>query len=326
MNIVAIGGGTGLSVMLRGLKQVTSNITAVVTVSDDGGGSGVLREDLGMLPPGDIRSCILALSTKEDILQELFRYRFKEGQLNGQSFGNLMIAAMVGISDSFEDAVKKISDIFAITGEVLPVSDDDLRLYAKLADGTVVAGESNIPVQALLKSSPIEKIWLEPAGATTSPLVQSRIREADLIVIGPGSLFTSIIPNLLIDPVVTAVNASSAKVIYISNIMTQSGETDDFTVGDHVRHLLAHTKLKTIDVVFANNHSLPEDILLKYQKEQAMQSFASEEDRNFFKMKGIQLVEADYVNLKNGYVRHHSAQLAEEMVTFVEKIYRSSNS
>ena len=198
VNIVAIGGGTGLSILLRGLKEVSTNITAVVTVADDGGGSGVLREDLGMLPPGDVRNCILALANKEPILQDLFHYRFEEGRLKGQNFGNLMIAAMVGISESFEEAIKKISDIFAITGEVFPMSEEDIVLYAQLSDGTTVVGESNIPHEVVKRGTPIEKIWIEPKDAKTYGVVIERIKSADMIVLGPGSLYTSIIPNLLV--------------------------------------------------------------------------------------------------------------------------------
>ena len=159
--IVAIGGGTGLSILLRGLKEFFSDITAIVNVVDDGGGSGVLREDLAMLPPGDIRNCILGLASKEPVLQELFAYRFNEGRLKDQSFGNLMIAAMVGISDSFEDAISKISDIFAIQGSVFPATNEDVHLVAKLCDGTIVRGESKIPYQVLKKKSPIEKVFLK---------------------------------------------------------------------------------------------------------------------------------------------------------------------
>ena len=247
LNIVAIGGGTGLSVILRGLKEISTNITAVVTVADDGGGSGVLREDLGMLPPGDVRNCILALANKEPILQDLFQYRFEEGRLKGQSFGNLMIAAMVGISDSFESAIRKISDIFAITGEVYPVTEDDIVLYAKLKDGPIVIGESNIPLEVLKRGTEIEKIWIEPSDARTSEIILKRIKDANVIVLGPGSLFTSIIPNMLVTDICDAINESDATVFYISNIMTQPGETDMLTAGEHLELLMNNTNLKHVD-------------------------------------------------------------------------------
>lgn len=269
VNIVAMGGGTGLSILLRGLKEISNHITAVVTVADDGGGSGVLREDLGMLPPGDVRNCILALANKEPILQDLFHYRFQEGRLKGQNFGNLMIAAMVGISDSFEAAIKKISDIFAITGEVFPVSEEDMILYARLLDGTIVAGESNIPLEVVKRGTAIDSIWVEPKDAKTYEVVLDRIKQADMIVLGPGSLFTSIIPNLLLHEVVEAINASSAPVFYVTNIMTQPGETGGFTAADHLDALLKHTALKKIDYLVANNGSISLETASRYFRESA---------------------------------------------------------
>ena len=194
--IVVIGGGTGLSTMLRGLKYYTSNITAIVTVGDDGGGSGTLREDLGILPPGDIRNCILALADTEPLMEDLLQYRFKDGTLKGQSFGNLFLAAMDGISDNFEDAVQKMSSVLAVTGKVLPVTLDDMQLEAILENGNKVVGESQIPVEALNQKSKIKKLMINPENAEPLKDALDAIKEADAIVIGPGSLYTSIIPNL----------------------------------------------------------------------------------------------------------------------------------
>lgn len=321
INIVALGGGTGLSVILRGLKEISSNITAVVTVADDGGGSGVLREDLGMLPPGDVRNCILALANKEPILQDLFQYRFDEGRLKGQNFGNLMIAAMVGISDNFETAIKKISDIFAITGKVLPVSEEDITLYARLNDGTVVAGESNIPFESIKRRSGIESIWIDPEDARTGNQVVERIRQADMIVLGPGSLYTSIIPNLLIKQVIEAINESRAKIFYIANIMTQPGETDGLTAGDHLNLIFKHTDLKHVDFLVANNGEMPDDIKNRYLHEMAMPVLVDEKDFDLLKIRDVELIEGDFVEVKKGYVRHDAFKISEELLRYIERVY-----
>lgn len=324
-NIVALGGGTGLSILLRGLKEISSNITAVVTVADDGGGSGVLREDLGMLPPGDVRNCILALANTEPILQDLFQYRFEEGRLKGQNFGNLMIAAMVGISDSFEEAIKKISDIFAITGEVFPVSEEDIVLYAQLSDGTTVAGESNIPLQVVKRSTAIDKIWIEPKDARTYDLVPKRIESADLIVLGPGSLYTSIIPNLLVEDVVNAINNCTAPIFYITNIMTQPGETDGFSAAQHVEAILKHTHLRKIDFIVANNGRFSSETIMRYEKESAQPVWLTQEDRMYLEKQNICVIEGDFVEEKKGYIRHNAKTISRELLNHIEKVYQPSN-
>lgn len=322
VKIVALGGGTGLSILLRGLKEVSSNITAVVTVADDGGGSGVLREDLGMLPPGDVRNCILALANKEPILQDLFHYRFQEGRLKGQNFGNLMIAAMVGISDSFEEAIKKISDIFAITGEVFPVSEEDIVLYAKLEDGTTVVGESNIPHEAVKRDIAIDQVWIEPKDAKTYEMVVKRIREADIIVLGPGSLFTSIIPNLLVQEVVDAINQSTSPVFYIVNIMTQPGETDGFTASDHILALKKHTQISKLDYVVVNTGDIHVDILERYERESAFPVALLEKDLEVLNALGVKIIADDFVEEKKGYVRHDAPKISKKMMRYVERVYK----
>ena len=193
-----------------------------------------------MLPPGDIRNCILALADTEPIMEDLLQYRFKEGSLKGQSFGNLFLAAMAGISDNFEDAVQKMSSVLAVTGKVLPVTLDDMKLVAELENGNIVEGESIIPDEVIKQKSKIKKLKINPEKA--KPLMDAliAIKDADAIVMGPGSLYTSIIPNLLVEDIVEAINKSDAIKIYISNIMTQPGETDDFTVSDHIKTLMKY--------------------------------------------------------------------------------------
>lgn len=313
-NIVVIGGGTGLSTMLRGLKLYTNNITAIVTVGDDGGGSGKLRADLGMLPPGDIRNCILALADTEPIMEDLLQYRFTEGTLKGQSFGNLFLAAMDGISDNFEAAVQKMSSVLAVTGKVLPVTLDDMKLIAELENGNIVEGESIIPDEVIKQKSKIKNLKIEPEKA--KPLLDAlmAISEADAIVMGPGSLYTSIIPNLLVEDIAECINKSDAIKIYISNVMTQPGETDDFTVSDHIKTLMKYSGKNSVEYVIANNGTIPKDIEERYLSEG---SKLVELDYDNIKDLGVKVVETDLVKITKGYVKHDSEYLAQVLMTTV---------
>ena len=312
--IVVIGGGTGLSTMLRGLKLYTNNITAIVTVGDDGGGSGKLRADLGMLPPGDIRNCILALADTEPIMEDLLQYRFTEGTLKGQSFGNLFLAAMDGISDNFEAAVQKMSSVLAVTGKVLPVTLDDMKLIAELENGNIVEGESIIPDEVIKQKSKIKNLMIEPEKA--KPLLDAlmAISEADAIVMGPGSLYTSIIPNLLVEDIAECINKSDAIKIYISNVMTQPGETDDFTVSDHIKTLMKYSGKNSVEYVIANNGTIPKDIEDRYLSEG---SKLVELDYDNIKDLGVKVVETDLVKITKGYVKHDSEYLAQVLMTTV---------
>ena len=259
--VVVIGGGTGLSILLRGLKKYTPNITAIVTVADDGGGSGVLREDLGMLPPGDIRACLLALANTEPTMEKLLQYRFDNGVLKGQSFGNLFIAAMNGIYGSFEMAIKETSNVLAITGRVYPMTLEKVKLFAELENGEIVEGESNIPIIAMEKSSNIKRMFIDPK--ISNPLKESieAIQQADLIVLGPGSLYTSVIPNLLINDIVNKIYEAKAPKVYISNVMTQPGETDGYDLMDHVQAILDHSRQDLLDYVIANIEEIPKNLI-----------------------------------------------------------------
>ena len=229
--IVAIGGGTGLSTMLRGLKNYTRNLTAVVTVADDGGGSGMLRRDMGMPPPGDIRHCMESLANVEPIMQRLLTYRFTEGALAGQSFGNLILAALNGVTGSFEEAVSQMSQVLAITGRVIPVTSADVQLEAVFENGTRVVGESKIYDFKKQQDCRIHHVALIPERPRALPSALEAIREADLILLGPGSLYTSVIPNLLVEGVPEAIAQSDALKIYVCNIMTQDGETEGYAMG-----------------------------------------------------------------------------------------------
>ena len=315
--VVAIGGGTGLSMLLKGIKRYTNNITAVVTVGDDGGSSGRLREEMGILPPGDIRNCIAALAGDEDLITELFQYRFKNGEgLEGHSFGNLFLTALCAITGNMVKAVKESSNVLNIRGVVLPATLDDMKLAAEFEDGTVVKGESNIP-EAHKK---IKKLFTEPANCEALPEVLTAIAQADLIILGPGSLFTSVIPNLLVKGIVDAIEASHAKKIYVCNIMTQPGETDEYSVASHVNALLNHAGgKKIIDAVLVNN-ILPANISPGYAK---TGSIPVRLDMENVTPIGIEVVSQKLIQEnKEGLVRHSSNRVARAVYYWYRKAMR----
>ena len=251
--VVAVGGGTGLSILLRGLKAYTDNLSAIVTVADDGGSSGRLRRELGMLPPGDFRSCLVAMSDDESLVRELFQYRFDQGDgLEGHSFGNLFIAAMTNITGSFDQAISESSRVLAVHGQILPATVANLSLTAYMTDGTVVHGESSITKHG----GTIDRILIEPQNARAHPPAVEALEDAQLIVIGPGSLYTSILPNLLVLGIVTAMERSKATKVYVCNVATQKGETDAYTVADHVEALQGHTSSSIVDYGVFNDKSI----------------------------------------------------------------------
>lgn len=322
LKIVAIGGGSGLSILLRGLKQVTRDVVAVVAMSDDGGGSGVLREDLGMLPPGDIRSCIVALANQEPVLLDLLNYRFKEGNLSGQNLGNLMIAALSDISNSFEEAIRLIHEIFAVTGRVLPVTLEDVRLKALLTDGSVVEGESKIPIQSAAAGLRIERISMVPDKPKALEEVLTSIAEADVIVMGPGSLYTSILPNLLVDGVAEAIRKSGAPKVFVVNLMSQRGETDGYGLSDYYKALEAHTGPGLVTHVLFNNAIIDESIVARYEAERASPVRMTAADRAYFQERGIEILLDDFVEVVKGYIRHDALKVAQRLEALVDiKIY-----
>ena len=314
--VVAIGGGTGLSTMLKGLKHITNNITAVVTVGDDGGSSGRLREEMGVLPPGDIRNCIAALANEENLVTELFQYRFKQGNgLEGHSFGNLFLSALCAITGDMVSAVRESSKVLSIRGKVLPSTLDDMRLVAEMEDGRTIMGESHIPKAG----GRIKKLTATPSNIRALDDVIQAINDSELIIMGPGSLYTSVIPNLLIDDIVHSISKSSAKKVYICNIMTQPGETDDFSAADHVKAILDHSKYDNIlDTVFVND-SLPKNLALKYK---AVNSNPVKLDIENLKKLGVKVVVKRLIEKnKDGLVRHSPRRLARIIYNW----YRSSN-
>ena len=316
LKIVAIGGGHGLSTMLRGLKRYTKDITAIVTVADDGGGSGMLRGDLGILPPGDIRNCILALANTEPTMEQLLNYRFTEGSLAGQSFGNLFLAAMDGISGSFDEAVHRMGEVLAITGRVLPVTNQSVHLEAEFVNGSRVLGESKIFYAKKRNDCRIRQVRLVPEHPKPLPESIEAIAQADLILLGPGSLYTSIIPNLLVDGVAEAIAKSRALKILVMNIMTQDGESDGYTGADHVRALLHHGAPGIIDVCIANNAVIGEAILAPYRQEGVEQLRLEREE---IEAMGIQVEEYPMATGER-YIRHDTYALASAIM----EVYRRS--
>ena len=308
--VVVVGGGTGLSTLLSGLKKYTTNITAIVTVADDGGSSGRLRQEFDMLPPGDIRNCLVALADTEPLMQRLFQYRFApDSALHGHNFGNLFITAMTKITGDFEQAVQASSKVLAIRGRVVPSTNAKVRLVAEHDDGTVTLGESKISAAP----ASIRRVYLEPADCHPTADALAAIRDANAIVLGPGSLFTSIIPNLLVNEMVDAIVTSKALKIYICNVMTQSRETRGYRASDHVRSLVAHTNPGIIQVCMVNTEPVPADLLERYRSEDA---FPVEADVQNIRALGYQVVSGNIISTEN-YVRHDPDKVAHLIIQLV---------
>jgi uncharacterized cofD-like protein len=309
--IVAIGGGTGLSTLLRGLKSKTTNLTAVVTVSDDGGSSGRLQKELGVLPPGDVRNCLVALADDEAMVTDLFRYRFHEGEgLTGHSFGNLFLAAMTGITGNFDTAIKESSRVLNIKGRVLPATLGIVRLCARLEDGSVIEGESNISKS----HKRIKQVFFDPPYAAPLEEVVQAIREADAIILGPGSLFTSILPNFLVDRIAREVSTSTAVKMYVCNVMTQPGETDGMSAAEHVEALLENAGARVCDYVVVNDE--PPSKLVKAYAEEGQVAVQPDIER----ILGLGLTPIkDNVISETVTVRHDPERLAQVVMGVIDK-------
>ena len=309
--LVALGGGTGLSTMLRGLKQYTSNITAIVTMADDGGSSGRLRKD-GMLPPGDLRNCMAALADAEPEIQELFQHRFSGlGELEGHSLGNLIVAAMCERTGSFESAVRETSKVLALRGSVLPSTVESIQLGARLDDGREVMGQVKVH-----ESEGIQEVFLRPDSPAALPGVLTAIAEAEVIIIGPGSLYTSILPNLLVPEIGEAIKAAKAPKIYVCNVMTQAGETLGYKASDHVRAILRHIGKDAIDIALVNSAKIPDEVLERYRKTGADRV---EADIAAIEMLGVRPMQGNFVDITN-VVRHNPQKLAQAIFRIVAKL------
>lgn len=311
-SVAVIGGGTGLSVLLRGIKSVTSNVTAIVTVADDGGSSGRLRSDLGIIPPGDLRNCLVALADTEPLMEKLFQHRFGGGSLAGHSFGNLFIAAMTEVLGDVEQALKESSKVLAVRGKVLPSSVQTIRLLAEMADGSIVEGESNIP----LANQRIKRVFISPTDAAPVEGALEAIREADAVILGPGSLYTSVLPNLLVNGVGEALRQTQAVKIYICNVMTQPGETDGFTASEHVRALIDHIGPGIIDYAVINSQEIAPALREVYASQGAYPVLP---DAEAIEALGVKAIKANVISETN-LVRHDPLKLSRTIVSMIYKL------
>jgi uncharacterized cofD-like protein len=301
--MVIMGGGTGLSVLLRGLKKYPVDITAIVTVADDGGSSGRLRDEMEIPPPGDVRNVLAALSDVEPLIEALFQHRFTTGDLSGHALGNLLLAGMTSITGDFFHAITEMSKVLNVRGRVLPAANQSVVLHAEFTDGTVVTGESKIPY----RGEKIKRVFLTPENVEPLTETLNEIRKADLLVFGPGSLYTSILPNLLVKKIGEAVLAAKAKKVYVCNVMTQAGETMGYSAADHVQALHNHLGQPFINTIIINNADIPEHLLKLYQKELSAPVTFDEER---LKRMNIDVIQDALVKYDDNVVRHDTLKLA----------------
>ncbi|WP_139492664.1 gluconeogenesis factor YvcK family protein [Brevibacillus dissolubilis] len=311
--LVVIGGGTGLSVLLRGLKQEPVHITAIVTVADDGGSSGRLREEMDMLPPGDIRNVLTALADTEPLMEKIMQYRFTNGRgLAGHNLGNLLIAAMNDITGDFVTAVKQLSEVLAVRGDVLPAANESILLKAEMVDGSIVSGESQIP----RAGKKIKRVFLEPADVVPLDEAVRAIREADAILIGPGSLYTSILPNLLVGGLFDEIKASSVPKIYICNVMTQPGETDSFTASDHVIAMYDHLGGPFLDTIIVNTAEIAPFVLEKYEEQGAAPVLC---DMDNLERLNLEVVAEPLIMFNGGVLRHDAKAVSKKVISIIKQ-------
>lgn len=311
--VVVIGGGTGLSVMLRGLKTKTYNLTAVVTVADDGGSTGRIRQDLDIIAPGDLRNCLVALADKEGLMEKLFAHRFGgSGNLTGHSFGNLFIAALIEVLGDVEEAMDATSKVLKVRGKVIPSSAEKLKLNAEMSDGTIVQGESQIP----LAHGKIKRVFTTPEQPKAIQSAIDAILKADAVVLGPGSLYTSIMPNLCVPDIAKAVRETRAKRIYICNVMTQPGETDDYTVSNHIQAINRHAGERVVDFVIANNGDIDTAVLQKYAKQGSHPVIV---DKKAIRQSDAILITSDLVNKENS-ANHDTKKLANVLFDLINAL------
>ncbi|QDI93123.1 YvcK family protein [Salicibibacter halophilus] len=302
--MVVIGGGTGLSVLLRGLKTYSVDLSAIVTVADDGGSSGRLRKELNVPPPGDVRNVLVALAEVEPLIERLFQHRFENGEgLSGHSLGNLLIAGMTSITGDFARGISELSAVLNVRGTVLPASNNSIELVARMTDGSVVRGESNIPKAG----KKIDKMILDPEFPEALPASIQAIRQADKIIMGPGSLYTSVLPNLLVPGIAEEISRSPADKIYICNVMTQKGETDGFTASDHIKALHAHIGDSMIEQVFTHDGNISSEMIERYAEEGSEAVIC---DEGSLKSLGLDVVQDDFIHTDGPVLRHNAEKIA----------------
>ncbi|WP_077330245.1 gluconeogenesis factor YvcK family protein [Virgibacillus siamensis] len=310
--VVVIGGGTGMPVLLRGLKNLPVHLTALVTVADDGGSTGRLRDEMAIPAPGDIRNVIAALSDAEPMLLELFQHRFAVGNgLSGHSMGNLLLAAMTSITGDFYTGIKEISRVLNVKGKIYPISNENMSLHAKMSDGSIVSGESKIP----LANKRIERVFLSPQPVQPFPNALKAIEKADLVVIAPGSLYTSILSNLIIPQVDEALQETNGKVVYVCNVMTQAGETTGYTASDHVQAICDHVGNDAVDSIIVHNEPISKNVRDVYAEENA-EPVIYDTDR-LLEM-GLQIIEGDIINHSRTTLRHDTHKIAKLLYSIIE--------
>ena len=311
---VVLGGGTGISNLLRGLKSYTEEITAIVAMMDDGGGSGMIRKQWGLLPPGDIRSCLVALANQSPTMDKVLQYRFQEGGLEGQNFGNLLIVVLNNIYGSFDRAIKEVSNVLNITGRVLPVTLDNVHLVAKFENGDKCIGESRIPVTCQKLHTSIEGMDMFPYIPKAFSECISAIEEADVIIIGPGSLYTSIIPNLMVKGISEGIKRSKGKVVMVCNCMTQPGETQDFTVTQHIEAVEKHSYPGVIDYCICNTTYPSKALLRRYQKDNgAKEVMLDKEEQKVLEERGIRFILGDFLEEDGKFIRHDAQKICKKI-------------
>lgn len=311
-SVVVIGGGTGMPVLLRGLKQLPIELTALVTVADDGGSTGRLRSEMAIPAPGDIRNVIAAMSETEPMLVELFQHRFAVGNgLSGHSMGNLLLAALTSITGDFYTGIKEISRVLNVKGKIYPISNENMSLHAKMKDGSIISGESNIP----LSNKHIKRVFLSPQPVNPLPDAVQALKEADLIVISPGSLYTSILPNLIIPGIDDVIKQAKGKVIYVCNVMTQHGETTGFTASDHVQAIIDHIGEGCVDAIVVHNEPIEKRVRAVYAEENAEPVIYDTE--RLLEM-GLQIIEGDIINQVQSTLRHDTQKIANLLYSILD--------
>src|SRR5690625_3776561 len=312
-NVVVIGGGTGMPVLLRGLKNLPINLSALVNVSDDGGSTGRIRSEIKIPAPGDIRNVIAALSDAEPMLLRLFQHRFTEGNgLSGHSLGNLLLVALTSITGDFYTGIQEISRVLNVKGQIYPISNENLSLHAKMVDGSIVSGESNIPQHPL----PIKSVYLSPQPVKPLPHAVEALEKAHLVVISPGSLYTSILPNLIIPKVAETLKQTAGKVVYVCNVMTQVGETTNYTASDHVQAIVDHIGADIIDAIIVHNEPISKAMRTLYAEEQSEPVVL---DKQRLIDLGLEVIEGDIIDQAKPYLRHDTEKIANLLYSLIDK-------
>lgn len=311
--VVVIGGGTGMPVLLRGLKNLPIHLTALVTVADDGGSTGRLRKEMAIPAPGDIRNVIAALSDAEPMLLDLFQHRFEVGNgLSGHSMGNLLLAAMTSVTGDFYTGIKEISRVLNVKGKIYPISNEVMSLHAEMEDGTIVSGESNIP----LANKQIKRVFLRPQPIHPVPSAVRAIEQADLVVISPGSLYTSILPNLIIPQIDEAIRKTNGKAVYVCNVMTQAGETDGYSASDHIQAIRDHIGMGCVDAIVVQNEPIKKTVRAVYAEENAKPVIY---DLERLVEMGLQIIEGDIIDHSRSTLRHDTDKIATLLYSIIDQ-------